>query len=357
MAGEDAHPVIGASDIVLAEVTQEELDAEAEAAEIDMLLEFEELEAEGCAIEQGSQVARALTARDAAVAAATGRLKVQLHALRDEIARSGGVTARRVLASRLNFSAQAEATVCTLGVTASDPSAQEALQHALGASIEEAVWSWLHTSAQHESTAGCTKTLAGDATDEAHATDAAARQWTHGLAIASSSTTAAQTCSELMDELRSTAARNAACSQQLRARIADLRRVCGLKQQIVALESESRVLLQTLASLRQQCIDQQVNRASFGDAVVTAPGQGEAQQDVAQLKAEMAAADARLEVVRRELEDTGRAFARAVPLCESAGSGTAVVRESRTFTDTQAKAPKTIAVTVSTGTDCQVDIG
>ena len=45
MAGHDVHPEVGASDVVLGEVTQEELDAEAEAADIDMQLEFEELEA------------------------------------------------------------------------------------------------------------------------------------------------------------------------------------------------------------------------------------------------------------------------------------------------------------------------
>jgi hypothetical protein len=353
MAGHDVHPEVGASDVVLGEVTQEELDAEAEAADIDMQLEFEELEAEGCAIDQGSQATRAVTARDAAVAAATSRLKVELSSLRDEVnARSGGVTARTVLVNRLDFSSQAEATVTTLGIAARCPSVQAELQRALGASIEDAVWSWLYTRSQHEGDAGCTEN------SDADATNIALRQWTHGLAVATSSSVRSQTCLELMQELRSVAARNAARNEQLRVRIADLRRACGLKQQLAALEAESKVLLQTLASLRQKCIDQHVNRATFGQGSVSAPGQVESTEDVMKLKAEIAAADARLDLVRRQLEDAGKSFVCAVPQRETAGSGPAAVGADHAFSDAHGKELKLTEMTlsVSTGTECQIDI-
>ena len=351
MAGHDVQPEVGTSEVVLAEVTQEELDAEAEAADIDMQLEFEELEAEGCAIDQGSQTARALTARDAAVAAATGRLKVELNALRNEIIKgSGGVTARSVLANRLDFSSQAEATVTTLGIAACNPSSQAELQRALGASIEQAVWSWLDTRAQLEGQARCTET------PDADTTNIAQRQWTHGLAIATSSSVSSQSCLELMQELRSVAARNAARNEQLRVRIADLRRACGLKQQLAALEAESKILLQTLASLRQKCIDQHVNRATFGQVSVSAPGQVESKEGVAKLQEEIAAADARLDLVRRELEDVGKSFICAVPQRETAGSGPDAVGVDHAYSGAHGKELKLTTVLVSTGTECQIDI-
>lgn len=345
---------IGTGDVMLTEVTQEELDAEAEAADIDMQLEFEELDAEGCAIEHGSRAARALTARDAAIAAATGRLKAELHSLRDEIrATSGGVTAHAVFASRLNSQSwnQAETTVSALGITLPNPPAQAELQRALNAAYEETVWTWLHASAQHEELASCKQTLA---TNDTRST---ARQWTHGLAIATSATEDL-TCIEFMKELRATAARNGARRQKLRKCIAELRRACDIKRQLIELEAENTSLLQSLASLRQSCIDQHMDRAQFGGALGKAPRLIESPQDVTQLQQKIAMADARLQVVRQKIEDTGTAFIGAVPRRETAGTGPdSVAQVGSTRPNGQVKVVKSPPILVSTGTSCQTDMG
>jgi hypothetical protein len=342
-------PGAGAEDVLLAEVTQEELDAEAEAADVDLQLEFAELEEEGSAIDgvQGPQAGRAVTARDAATAAATGRLKVELQSLRNEIeGRSGGVTARSVLAARLDLQAQAAATVSALRLAAS---AQEAVQASLAASMEEAVWSWLCSTAQREA--------AGDSMDSTgggSGPEPGSRQWAHGLGVASSH--AAQSSTEILQELHSTAAHNAVRGQELREHIAGLRSACASRQRVVELEAESRALLQTLASLRHSCIDQQTHGATFasGESDSPAKAEGGAQQAVARLKAEAAAMDARLQDVRRELAAAGKAFARAVPVREAEGSGPRLVAMDDDRSET-AVLQKQVKVMVSTGTGTDID--
>jgi hypothetical protein len=344
-------PGAGAEDVLLAEVTQEELDAEAEAADVDLQLEFAELEEEGSAIDgvQGPQAGRAVTARDAATAAATGRLKVELQSLRNEIeGRSGGVTARSVLAARLDLQAQAAATVSALGLAAS---AQEAVRASLAASMEEAVWSWLCSTAQREA-AGSTDNT--DSTGGGSDPEPGSRQWAHGLGVASSH--AAQSSTEILQELHSTAAHNAVRGQELREHIAGLRSACASRQRVVELEAESRALLQTLASLRHSCIDQQTHGATFasGESDSPAKAEGGAQQAVARLKAEAAAMDARLQDVRRELAAAGKAFARAVPVREAEGSGPRLVAMDDDRSET-AVLQKQVKVMVSTGTGTDID--
>ena len=146
---------LDADDIVLGEVTPAELEAEAEALQVDVELEFAELEDAAEELDEaGAQAGRAVTARDAANSAATGRLRAELQRIRDEVDdRTGGLTAHSELASRLDLegaaAVQAAAATASLGLSSAG-SLEEQLRCSLAASMEETMWGWLNRSAQRE---------------------------------------------------------------------------------------------------------------------------------------------------------------------------------------------------------------
>ena len=185
-----------------------EAEAEAEAFEVDLSLEFAELEDAAAAIElQGpaAAVGRAVTAASAASAAGAARLKAELQAMRAELEGLGGVTPRRVLVRRLErHAAGAAAALVVQG--------EESLRTTLLAALEESTWSWLSESTR------------GYPLDDGDAEGGEGRRWVHGLAVAcSEDVLLPRAPAEILDELRAEAAENLRMGSALRARVAALR--------------------------------------------------------------------------------------------------------------------------------------
>ena len=183
-----------------------EAEAEAEAFEVDLSLEFAELEDAAAAIElQGAAVGRAVTAASAASAAGAARLKSELQAMRAELEGLGGVTPRRLLARRLErHAAGAAAALVVQG--------EESLRTTLLAALEESTWTWLSESTR------------GYPLDDGDAEGEGGRRWVHGLAVAcSEDVLLPRAPAEILDELRAEAAENLRKGTALRERVAALR--------------------------------------------------------------------------------------------------------------------------------------
>lgn len=394
---------LDADDIMLGEVTPAELEAEAEALLVDVELEFAELEDAAEELDEaGAQAGRAVTARDAANSAATGRLREELQRVRDEAeGRTGGLTARCELASRLDLEGAAAtqaAAATTALVLGSGGSIEEDLRCTLVASMEEIMWAWLNRSAQVEARepvaaapavqaptttsddaglAAFLSRVAPSISDQladnlldtadtdfglgqrssaaltsqeeegtaAKADNGAApcRQWVHNLGVACSDE--GQTCTAALRDLTVTAEANFERMRALRTRIAELRECVATRMQIVGLEQESKTLMQTLASLRHKCIDKtltaQAGESKEGGRV-----------SLEEMKEAALAIEAKLQAVRQEHETKSTAFIRALPQRTSIGTGS--VRPAAAVAEREMAAKVGL---VSTGTDCQVEFG
>ena len=115
-----------------------------------------------------------------------------------------------------------------------------------------------------------------------------------------------------------------------------------MRLQIVALEQQSKTLLQTLASLRHKCIDKTLTaQAGEGHA-------GAGRVSLEEMKEASLAIEGRLQAVRQEHETLSHAFVRALPQRTSTGSG-----DARPVAEPAEMVEKVGRVMVSTGTDCQ----